>query len=154
VDEIGKEEFLRSLDQLEIKLEDLVQLDDEKFLCYAKDTSELDDPIAWFGWWPLDEINDDRLEALEAGAKPTDREIELMRDAVVRYRLSAEGNDESVPVYFCSAPEKFGTKVIVVLVSGCPLVELDYSLFGVFENEECATEALRKEFFLDCDIVD
>jgi len=77
-------EELRKLEQRGIKLEDLADLGDI-YMCYAKNSSELEDPIGWYGWCPLEGIiSDERLKALEAGTEPTDREMQLMRDEVVR----------------------------------------------------------------------
>jgi hypothetical protein len=91
--------------------------------------------------------------ALEAGAEATDREVQSFRDAVVREKLSNEAEMEGLPsAHLCSLPEEFGTQVLVVFASRKGLGDFDFGLFGLFENKERSIDALRKNFFLDCDI--
>ena len=83
MDEKSSKEVLRKLGQHGVTLEDLAQLGDIH-MCYAKDSTELEDPVGWYGWEFLEGIgiiSDDRLTALEAGAEPTDREMQLFREA-------------------------------------------------------------------------
>ena len=76
--------------------------------------------------------------------EPTDSEMQLMRDEVVKYKLSSEGEIEDLPsALLCSLPEEFGTQVLVVFVSGNG-VRGSISLFGLFENKERSIDALRE----------
>lgn len=74
MDQKCRKEVLRKFEQRGVTLEELAQLGDT-YMCYAKDSFELEDPIGWYGWWPLEGIvSDERLAALEAGTEPTDRD--------------------------------------------------------------------------------
>lgn len=78
--------------------------------------------------------------------------MQSFRDAVVREKLSNGAEMEDLPsAHLCSLPEEFGAQVLVVFVSRKGVQEFDFGLFGLFETEERATDALRKDFFLDCD---
>jgi hypothetical protein len=150
MDEKSRKEALLKLEQHGVTLEDLAQLGDT-YMCYAKNSSELDDPVGWYGWWPLEGIvSDERLKALEAETEPTDNEMQLLRNEIVRDKLSSEAETEDLPsAVLCSLPEEFGTQVLVVFASRMGVQEFDFDLFGVFENRERAIDALRKEFFLE-----
>lgn len=153
MDEKRRKEVLRKLEHRGVTLEDLAQSGDI-YMCYAKNSSELEDPIGWFGWWPLEGIvSDERLAALEAGTEPTIREMQQMRDEIVRYKLSTEAEIEDLPsAHLCVFPEEFGTQVLIVFVSRKGVQDFDSDLFGLFENKERAIDALRKDFFLDRDL--
>ena len=156
MDEKSRQEVLRRLNQRGVKVEDIVQSalgsGAPLYVCFSKNASQLEDPVGWYGWWPLEGIvSNERLEALEAGAEPTDGEMQSMRDQVVLSNIS--GDCEDLPsAHFCSLSEEFGSQVLVFLVSGHPQHGWDYFLFGLFENEERAIDALREDFFLECDI--
>jgi hypothetical protein len=152
MDEKSRKRVLRKLEQRGVTLEDLAQSADI-YMCYAKNSSELEDPIGWYGWWPLEGIvSDERLTALEAGAEPTDGEMQSFRDAVVREKLSSEEGWDLPSAILCSLPEEFGTQVLVVFASRKGVADFDFGLFGLFENKERAIDALRKDFFLDRDL--
>ena len=145
--------MLRKLEQRGVTLEDLAQ-SGEIYMCYARESTDLEDPVGWYGWDPLEGIiSDERLGTLAAGAKPTDSEMQLLRDEIVRETFSSDARMEDLPsAHCCSLPEEFGTQVIVVIASRMGVAEFDYDFFGLFESEERALDALRKDFFLNCDI--
>ena len=117
MDEKSRKEVLRKLEQRGVTLEDLAQLGDI-YMCYAKDSTELEDPVGWYGWEFLEGIvSGERLAALEAGTEPTDREMQLMRDEVVRYKLSSEAEIEDLPsAHLCSLPENLGPRCLLSLL--------------------------------------
>jgi hypothetical protein len=98
-------------------------------------------------------ISDERLAALEAGAEPTDNEMQLLRNEIVRDKLSSEAEMEDLPsAHLCSLPEEFGPQVLVVFASRKGVQGSDFDFFDLFENKERAIGALRKNFFLDRDL--
>src|SRR5680860_846090 len=115
MNEQHRKEVLRTLEQRGITLEELAQSSD-CYLCYAKAISDLEDPVASDGWYPLEGIiGDERLEALQAGAEPTDGEMQLLSDEIVRQMFTSEASAEDLPsAHFCSLPENFGSQVLVV----------------------------------------
>jgi len=104
-------------------------------------------------WWPewqlsglVGKIDDDRLEALDAGAEPTTSELALAWQASI---ASALEDEFATGVLFHRTETPDGaSSVVVVLMQGPPQdVELRY--FGAFDNDEAAKTALLNEFYLD-----
>jgi hypothetical protein len=154
MDQKTRKRVLGRLDRRGVTLEDLAQSGDT-CMCYPKDSTDLEDPVSWYGWDSLEGIgiiSDERLAALEARAEPTDREMQSFCDEIVRDKLSSEAEMDDLPsAHFCTLPEEFGTQVLVILVAGNAMQGFDFGLFGLFENKGRAIDALRKNFFVDCD---
>lgn len=147
-EELEKEVLLR-LEQRGVNIGDLVQSGDLRHVCVAKEAADLEDPVDWSFFEGI--ISDERIEAFEAGAKPTDGEMQSMRALVVGHMFN-DGLDDLPSAHFCTVPEEFGTQVIVFLVTGHPQGGWDCVFYGLFDNADHATDALREDFFLSCDI--
>ena len=153
MDDKAIDDCIRRLDERGVSLEDLVSSADFEIICYDKHSYDLDDPIGTYGWEHLEgTIGDERIEALEAGAKSTAGEMQLFRDKIVRERLSEGEWDDCPGAYICSPPKGFESQLMVIFVCGSALTGFEYDLFGLFDNMEQAKGALRKDFFLDCDL--
>ena len=147
------EECLRKIDEAKISLADLVNTADFEVICYGKHSCDLEDPVGTYGWCHMEGvISDERIEALEAGAKSTAGEMQLFRDKIVRERFSVGEWDDCPGAYICSPPKGFESQLMVIFVCGSALTGFEYDLFGLFDNMEQAKGALRKDFFLDCDL--
>ena len=103
----------------------------------------------WSPEWQLTrlqgKIDEERLEALDAGAKPTASELDVAWRELLAGDLEDEfatGNPVSIETALKTYPS-----VVVILARGGPGLELGY--FGAFGNDEDAKAALLKEFYLD-----
>jgi hypothetical protein len=139
----------KTAEELEQIAWSIFEADDAELMCAAV-PREGYDPEHWWPEWQmprlLGKIDDDRLEALDAGAEPTTSELDLAWRECIASDLEDECGTRVLSHRTKAADGS--ASVVVILMSGLPQdVQLRY--FGAFETDEDAKAALLKEFYLD-----
>jgi hypothetical protein len=120
---------------------------------YPKNSSTLEVSEKENDWARLSgrgKIADERVEELEAGARPSNHEMALLREARISHGLEEPDIDVIPGIYFCKSPEADTDRFLIVVTAwGYSFMENRRELFGEFKSDRDAYRALDVAFYLD-----